>query len=118
MLIRHRKIVGRPQPKPRPVDRVLRFHKRGGPGCYSSPLSLQSSPAVRQLRRFKQEAQAAAALNHPSILAVYGLGAFESSPHLVSELSEGETLLQHLRHGAVPIRKATGHSASGESRMD
>jgi eukaryotic-like serine/threonine-protein kinase len=45
-----------------------------------------------RLRRFKQEAQAAAALNHPNILAVHGLGAFECSPYLVSELLEGETL--------------------------
>jgi eukaryotic-like serine/threonine-protein kinase len=63
-----------------------------------------------RLRRFKQEAQAAAALNHPNIMAVHGLGAFESSPYLVSELLEGETLRQHLRHGAVPIRKATDYA--------
>ena len=63
-----------------------------------------------RLRRFKQEAQAAAALNHPNILAVHGLGAFECSPYLVSELLVGETLRQHLRHGAVPIRKATDYA--------
>jgi eukaryotic-like serine/threonine-protein kinase len=60
-----------------------------------------------RLRRFTQEAQAAAALNHPNILAVHGLGAFEGSPYLVSELLEGETLREQLRHGAIPIRKAT-----------
>ena len=59
-----------------------------------------------RLRRFTQEAQAAAALNHPNILAVHGLGAFEGSPYLVSELLEGETLREQLRHGAIPIRKA------------
>jgi hypothetical protein len=63
-----------------------------------------------RLRRFKQEAQAAAALNHPNILAVHGLGAFDCSPYLVSELLVGETLRQHLRHGAVPIRKATDYA--------
>jgi serine/threonine protein kinase len=63
-----------------------------------------------RLRRFTQEAQAAAALNHPNILAVHGLGTFEGSPYLVSELLEGETLREQLRHGAIPIRKATGYA--------
>jgi serine/threonine protein kinase/Tol biopolymer transport system component len=63
-----------------------------------------------RLRRFTQEAQAAAALNHPNILAVHRLGTFEGSPYLVSELLEGETLREQLRHGAIPIRKATGYA--------
>src|SRR4051794_28120150 len=45
-----------------------------------------------RLRRFEQEARAAAALNHPNILAVYQMGNFEDVPYLVSELLEGETL--------------------------
>src|SRR5580700_9177633 len=52
-----------------------------------------------RLRRFEQEAQAAAALNHPNILAVYQFGAFEGAPYLVSELLEGSTLRQQLGHG-------------------
>jgi serine/threonine protein kinase len=59
-----------------------------------------------QLRRFEQEAQAAAALNHPNILAVHRFGVFEGAPYLVSELLEGSTLRELLRHGAIPIRKA------------
>jgi hypothetical protein len=41
-----------------------------------------------RLRRFEQEAQAAAALNHPNILAVHRFGTFEGAPYLVSELLE------------------------------
>ncbi|HEV8483558.1 MAG TPA: serine/threonine-protein kinase, partial [Blastocatellia bacterium] len=62
-----------------------------------------------RLRRFEQEAQAAGALNHPNILAVYDVGAHEGSPYVVSELLEGETLRERLRnrlgiHGSgVPL---------------
>jgi eukaryotic-like serine/threonine-protein kinase len=59
-----------------------------------------------RLRRFEQEAQAAAALNHPNILAVYHFGVFEGVPYLVSELLVGETLRQQLERGPLPVRKA------------
>src|SRR5512134_1769999 len=45
-----------------------------------------------RLRRFEQEAKAAGALNHPNILAVYDVGSHESSPYIVSERLEGDTL--------------------------
>src|SRR6202021_212668 len=54
-----------------------------------------------RLRRFEQEAQAAAALNHPNILAVHQFGTFEGSPYLVSELLEGDTLRQLLQRGPM-----------------
>src|SRR5437867_3587576 len=38
-----------------------------------------------RLRRFEQEARAAAALNHSSILAVYDIGAHEGQPYIVAE---------------------------------
>jgi serine/threonine protein kinase len=59
-----------------------------------------------RLRRFQQEAEAAAALNHPNILAVHQLGTFEGSPYLVSELLEGDTLRQVMQRGPLPVRKA------------
>ena len=63
------------------------------------PAILSSDPD--RLRRFEQEARAAAALNHPNILAVHQLGTFEGAPYLVSELLEGLTLREHLRRGPV-----------------
>ena len=39
-----------------------------------------------RLYRFEHEAQAAAALSHPNILAVYQMGTYEGTPYLVTEL--------------------------------
>src|SRR5271170_6458503 len=58
-----------------------------------------------RLRRFEQEAQAAAALNHPNILAIHQFGSFEGAPYLVSELLLGGTLREALDHGPLPVRK-------------
>src|SRR5882724_10008730 len=63
-----------------------------------------------RLHRFEQEALAAAALNHPNILAVYDNGTQEGSPYIVSELLEGETLRERLRSGLIPLRKATEYA--------
>jgi len=59
-----------------------------------------------RLRRFEQEARAAAALNHPNILAVFQMGTYEGAPYLVSELLEGETLREQLKRGRLSVRKA------------
>ncbi|MGD9588521.1 MAG: protein kinase [Pyrinomonadaceae bacterium] len=59
-----------------------------------------------RLRRFKQEAKATSALNHPNILTVYDIGEHDGSPFIVSELLEGEELRQRLDEGPIPLRKA------------
>src|SRR2546430_12043359 len=63
-----------------------------------------------RLRRFEQEAQAAGALNHPNILAVYDVGMHDGSPYIVSELLEGETLRERLGGTAQPQRKAIDYA--------
>src|ERR1041384_6652897 len=49
-----------------------------------------------RLQRFEQEARAAAALNHPNILAVHDIGTERDAPFIVSELLEGQTLRDRL----------------------
>jgi Tol biopolymer transport system component len=57
-----------------------------------------------RLRRFEQEARAAAALNHPNILAVHQMGFYEGAPYVVSELLEGHTLRDLIKGGPLPWR--------------
>ena len=52
-----------------------------------------------RLRRLQQEAQAAAALNHPNILAVHDFGEHNGSPYMITEFLVGETLREKLRTG-------------------
>jgi serine/threonine protein kinase len=63
-----------------------------------------------RLRRFEQEARAAAALNHPNILTVHEVGAHDGQPYVVSELLEGQTLRDALGHGALPVKTAVEYA--------
>jgi len=63
-----------------------------------------------RLRRFEQETQAVAALNHPNILAIYDVGHHNTSPFLVSELLEGESLRAALDRGPIPQRKVIDYA--------
>src|ERR1019366_770286 len=63
-----------------------------------------------RLRRFQQEAQAVAALNHPNILSIHDFGEYEGSPFLVSELLEGQTLRETLEAGPLPVRRAVEYA--------
>ena len=78
------------------------------------PAALSTDPD--RMRRFEQEARAAAALNHPNILTVHEVGTFTpasattASPYVVSELLEGQTLRDALAGGPLPIRRVVDYA--------
>src|SRR5215213_4736572 len=88
---------------------VLRVIGRGGMGevflCQDTRLGRKVALKLLRsdftgfedrLRRFKQEAQAASALNHPNILTIHEIGQQTSLHFIATEHVEGETLRQHL----------------------
>ena len=64
-----------------------------------------------RLRRFEEEARAASALNHPSIVTIYDIGSSDSVPFIAMELVEGKTLRDVLRGGPVPLKRLLSLSA-------
>ena len=69
-----------------------------------------SSDNPDHLRRFEQEARAAAALNHPNILAIYDVGFEGTVPYIVSELLKGKNLRQRFPEGPIPVREAADYA--------
>ncbi len=62
-----------------------------------------------RLRRFKQEARAILALNHPNILTIFEIGKTNSTYYIATEFIEGETLRQCLgRNNPLGVDEALG----------
>ena len=59
-----------------------------------------------RLRRFRQEARAASALNHPNILTIFEIGSEDSTHFMVTEYVEGETLRQHMASARMKLGEA------------
>ena len=65
------------------------------------PESLTAS--ADSLARFKREARAASALNHPGIMTVHEIGSAEGVQFIATEFIEGETLRDRLAAGPMPV---------------
>src|SRR5262249_8397766 len=70
------------------------------------PGRLASSPEARA--RFLRESKVLAALSHPNLVAIFDVGAEEGICFAVMEFLAGETLLDMLARGALPLSRVLG----------
>lgn len=59
-----------------------------------------------RVRRFKQEARAASALNHPNILTIHDIGEVDGTYYIATEFVEGEPLRSLMKSGTLELAEA------------
>src|SRR5215471_10066714 len=70
----------------------------------SLPESFARDP--EHVRRFQEEAEVLASLNHPNIAAIYDLIEVDGSRYIVLELVDGETLADRVARGPIALEEA------------
>jgi Tol biopolymer transport system component len=75
-----------------------------------------ASPEVRQ--RFEREAKTVSQLSHPHICALYDVGREGDTEYLVMELLEGETLLDRVARGPLPLEQTLRYGVEIADALD
>jgi Tol biopolymer transport system component len=81
-------------------------------------LPARLSPSADARQRFEREARTISQLAHPHICALYDVGREGETEYLVMELLEGETLLDRLAKGALPLEQTLRYGQEMADALD
>jgi serine/threonine protein kinase/tetratricopeptide (TPR) repeat protein len=87
------------------------------------PVAIKVLPAdfttdADRLRRFKQEARATSALNHPHILTIYEIGEDSGALFIATEFIDGVTLRAHMARNSLKVSEALELAIQMTSALD